>query len=75
MWRPLLDQLAERGVTDTIRLSPPGFGAPVPNGFDATMAGYHALVAELEAIDGPVDLSVTTGAPATSQVSQLIGPT
>lgn len=57
VWRPLLDQLAERGVTDTIRLSPPGFGAPVPNGFDATMAGYHAwLVAELEAIDGPVDL-------------------
>ena len=76
VWRPLLDQLAERGVTDTIRLSPPGFGAPVPNGFDATMAGYHAwLVAELEAIDGPVDLVGHDGAPATSQVSQLIGPT
>ena len=33
------------------------FGAPVPDGFEATMAGYHAwLVAELEAIDGPIDL-------------------
>lgn len=57
VWGPLVDALAERGVDDVIRLSPPGFGAPVPAGFDATMAGYHAwLVAELEAIDGPIDL-------------------
>ena len=57
VWSPLVDVLAERGVTDTVRLSPPGFGAPVPDGFEATMAGYHAwLVAELEAIEGPIDL-------------------
>lgn len=57
VWDPLVAALAERGVTDVVRLSPPGFGAPVPAGFDATMVGYHAwLVEELEAIDGPVDL-------------------
>lgn len=57
VWSPLVDALADRGVDDVIRLSPPGFGAPVPDGFEATMAGYHAwLVGELEAIDGPIDL-------------------
>ena len=57
VWGPLVDALAERGVDDVIRLSPPGFGAPVPDGFDATMSGYHTwLVGELEAIEGPIDL-------------------
>ena len=42
---------------DVIALSPPGFGAPVPEGFGATSDDYLAwLVAEVEALDGPVDL-------------------
>ena len=42
---------------DVIALSPPGFGAPVPEGFGATSDDYLAwLVAEVEAIEGPVDL-------------------
>ncbi len=57
VWDLLVDALAERGVDDVIRLSPPGFGAPRPDGFDATMDGYRDwLIGELEAIDGPIDL-------------------
>ncbi|MEO0492433.1 MAG: alpha/beta fold hydrolase [Actinomycetota bacterium] len=57
VWDLLVAELADRGVDDVIRLSPPGFGAPVPDGFEATMAGYHTWLAdELAAIDGPVDL-------------------
>lgn len=42
---------------DVVALSPPGFGAPVPAGFEATTDGYLAwLVEQVEAIDGPVDL-------------------
>jgi pimeloyl-ACP methyl ester carboxylesterase len=49
--------LAELGRDDAITLSPPGFGAPVPDGFGATSDDYLAwLVGELESIDGPVDL-------------------
>jgi pimeloyl-ACP methyl ester carboxylesterase len=41
-----------------VRLSPPGFGAPVPEGFDATMPEYRDwLIGEIEALDaGPIDL-------------------
>jgi pimeloyl-ACP methyl ester carboxylesterase len=43
--------------TDVVRLSPPGFGAPVPDGFACTVTGYRDwLVAELEALGEPVDL-------------------
>ena len=60
VWNPLVDALAERGITDTVRVSPPGFGAPLPEGFEPTMQGYHHwLVGELEALrgsDGPIDL-------------------
>jgi pimeloyl-ACP methyl ester carboxylesterase len=42
---------------DVRTLSPPGFGAPLPDGFGATWADYHDwLVAELEEIGRPVDL-------------------
>ena len=42
---------------DIIALSPPGFGAPVPNGFGATSDDYlNWLAAELENIDQPIDL-------------------
>jgi pimeloyl-ACP methyl ester carboxylesterase len=48
IWGPLIDALAERGRT-TVALSPPGFGAPVPDGFDPTMDAYAEwLVSELE---------------------------
>ncbi|TCK21191.1 alpha/beta fold hydrolase [Pseudonocardia endophytica] len=57
VWGPLVDRLDGREV---VCLSPPGFGAPVPDGFDATMDGYRDwLVAELETLGadvGPVDL-------------------
>jgi pimeloyl-ACP methyl ester carboxylesterase len=42
---------------DVIALSPPGYGAPVPDGFGATSDEYVAwLEAELEAIQSPIDL-------------------
>ena len=48
---PLLD----RGPV--VRLSPPGFGAPVHPGFRATVQEYRRwLVAELESFEQPVDL-------------------
>lgn len=57
VWNPLVAALAARGVDDVVRLSPPGFGAPVPDGFAATVEGYRDwLLAELAALDGPVDL-------------------
>lgn len=57
IWRPLTTALAERGVGDVVTVSPPGFGAPVPDGFEATPAAYVSwLAAELATIDGPIDL-------------------
>jgi pimeloyl-ACP methyl ester carboxylesterase len=54
IWAPLLTEL---GRDDVVTLSPPGFGAPVPDGFAATSDGYRDwLIAELERLDGPVDL-------------------
>jgi len=54
IWDPLRIEL---GRDDVVALSPPGFGAPVPDGFGATADDYLAwLVGELEALDGPIDL-------------------
>jgi pimeloyl-ACP methyl ester carboxylesterase len=54
IWGPLL---AEIGRADVVRLCPPGFGAPVPDGFACSPEAYRAwLAAELEAIGAPVDL-------------------
>ena len=51
IWGPLTAALAERGRTEVLALSPPGFGAPVPEGFDPTMQNYAAwLVGELDRI-------------------------
>ena len=51
IWGPLTQALAHRGRPDVIALSPPGFGAPVPDGFDPTMDSYADwLVGELDAI-------------------------
>jgi pimeloyl-ACP methyl ester carboxylesterase len=54
VWEPLL---AELGRDDAVCLSPPGFGAPLPDGFGATMDEYRDwLIAELEAVGHPVHL-------------------
>jgi pimeloyl-ACP methyl ester carboxylesterase len=57
LWDPLVAQLGRAGVEDVVRLSPPGFGAPLPDGFPATVTAYRDwLVGELERLDRPVDL-------------------
>ncbi|WP_028927568.1 alpha/beta fold hydrolase [Pseudonocardia acaciae] len=57
VWGPLKDALGRRGVTDIECLSPPGFGAPVPDGFGATVDEYRDwLIGELERFPEPVDL-------------------
>ncbi|HSP28579.1 MAG TPA: alpha/beta fold hydrolase, partial [Ilumatobacteraceae bacterium] len=51
IWGPLTAALVERDRPDVIALSPPGFGAPVPEGFDPTMDAYADwLVGALEEI-------------------------
>ena len=54
IWGPLVAAL-ER--TDVVRLSPPGFGAPLPGDFPATYLAYRDwLESELEKIGDPIDL-------------------
>jgi pimeloyl-ACP methyl ester carboxylesterase len=54
LWGPLLAAL---GRQDAVTVSPPGFGAPVPDGFGATSDEYVSwLIAELEEVGEPVDL-------------------
>ena len=54
IWGPLVDAL---GRKDVVRLSPPGFGAPLPGDFPATYLAYRDwLEGELEKIDDPIDL-------------------
>jgi pimeloyl-ACP methyl ester carboxylesterase len=54
IWGPLR---AELGRDDVVCLSPPGFGAPLPDGFDATFTEYRDwLVDRLAEFDRPVDL-------------------
>ncbi len=57
VWDLLVDELVALGHDKPLRLSPPGFGAPVPDGWAATFDDYTAwLVGELENIGHPVDL-------------------
>ena len=57
LWDPLVDQLGRAGVEDVVRLSPPGFGVPLPAGFPATVTAYRDwLIGAPEGLDGPVDL-------------------
>jgi pimeloyl-ACP methyl ester carboxylesterase len=57
LWGPLVDALGRDDRDDVVRLSPPGFGSPLPEGFGATHLEYRDwLEAELERIDGPIDL-------------------
>lgn len=54
IWGPLVDAL---GREDVVRLSPPGFGAPLPDDFPATYLAYRDWLAdELATIDQPIDL-------------------
>jgi len=54
VWGPLVAELSR---DDVVRLSPPGWGAPVPDGWGATLEEYRRwLVGELESIGEPVDL-------------------
>lgn len=54
IWGPLIAELAR---DDVVTVSPPGFGAPMPDGFEATADQYLSwLVAELEEMGRPVDL-------------------
>jgi pimeloyl-ACP methyl ester carboxylesterase len=54
IWGPLVDAL---GRDDVVRLSPPGFGAPLPDDFGATYLDYRDwLEKELAGFSGPVDL-------------------
>ncbi|BBZ20923.1 alpha/beta fold hydrolase [Mycolicibacterium gadium] len=54
LWGPLVSAL---GREDVVRLSPPGFGVPLPEGFSATYLAYRDWLEEqLEGIDEPIDL-------------------
>jgi pimeloyl-ACP methyl ester carboxylesterase len=54
VWDPLVDLL---GRDDVVRLSPPGFGAPLPDGWPATYLDYRDwLEGELTRFTQPVDL-------------------
>lgn len=54
LWDPLVEKL---GRDDVVRLSPPGFGVPLPEDFSGSHLAYRDwLEDELAAIDGPVDL-------------------
>ncbi|WP_305784395.1 alpha/beta fold hydrolase [Symbioplanes lichenis] len=57
IWTNLIGELEKRGVTETVLLSPPGFGAPLPPAFRADVNGYRDwLIAELERLGEPVHL-------------------
>jgi pimeloyl-ACP methyl ester carboxylesterase len=54
VWDPIVEVL---GRDDVVRLSPPGFGAPLPDGWPATYLDYRDwLEGELARFDAPVDL-------------------
>lgn len=57
VWEPLLGELSKLDRTYFVRLSPPGFGAPLREGSGATVWDYHAwLLDELVKLGAPVDL-------------------
>ena len=54
VWDAVLSRLAR---TDAVALSLPGFGCPLPEGFEPTKEGYAEwLIGELSALAPPVDL-------------------
>ena len=54
VWDPLVEAI---GRADVVRLSPPGFGAPLPDDWPATYLDYRDwLEGELSRLDAPIDL-------------------
>lgn len=54
IWAAVIDAI---GRDDTVTLRYPGFGCPLPDGFEPTMDAYAAWLSdELRRIDGPIDL-------------------
>lgn len=56
IWGPLFDALTARGVTDLVTLSPPGFGAPIPDRWDATAMEYRTWLKDELARFDEVDI-------------------
>ncbi len=57
VWSALTEALEALGINDVVCVSPPGFGAPVPEDFGADPASYvDWLAAELETLAAPVDI-------------------
>jgi len=57
VWSVLFDELEAKWIDDLVALSPPGFGASLPEGFEATQTGYRNwLIQQLEQLGGNVDL-------------------
>jgi len=57
VWTPLIAELPEFRQRDVVRLSPPGFGTPLPADFGATYLDYRDwLIDELSRFRTPVDL-------------------
>ena len=58
IWTALIEELARSEMeAEIVTLSMPGFGAPLPDGFDCSFDGYLAWLAEeVAALSGPVDL-------------------
>jgi pimeloyl-ACP methyl ester carboxylesterase len=59
IWNELRSALVVEGIDrgSVVALSPPGYGAPLPDGFAATSDAYRDwVIGELEAIGEPVDL-------------------
>ncbi len=59
IWDELVSELAGRGAADMVLLKPPGFGAPVPDGWGATREEYRDwLVDQLVRLEAgaPIDV-------------------
>jgi len=57
VWTPLITELPEARQREAVLLAPPGFGAPLPADFAATLDDYRDwLIDELSRFDAPVDL-------------------
>lgn len=57
LWRVLFGELRARGIDDLTALSPPGFGAPAPKGWEPTRDHYRDwLIEQLDGLGGDVDL-------------------
>jgi len=57
IWSLLVNELNKNGINKIVLLTPPGFGAPTPKSWGATVVEYRDwLLNELDKIDTPIDL-------------------